>query len=184
MEPFGAALRPIYMDTSHVVVSPAPQFEHPGRWAGRCECADAQARTRPEPPVRALHVVPEPPPAPDAAAIAAREFAIAAMTVVLEVMDRRRPVSAMAPFVADPVADHVISRGRARHDFRTGSGNRAGLRLRRVHIQITDSGAAEFFGSYTCAERVRAFAGRMATVAKPSKAPRRPPWQIQGLMLD
>ena len=128
------------MDTSNVVVRPAPPFEHPGRWAGRCDCADEATHARIDaPPVRALRVVPSPPPAPDAAAIAAREFAIAAMTVVLEVIDRRRPVSAMAPFVADTVADHVLSRGRAHHSARIGPGNRVGLRLRRVHIQIADN---------------------------------------------
>ncbi len=67
MEPFGARLRPIYMDTSHVVVRPAPQFEHPGRWAGSCECADGAAHLPAQTPVvRALRVVPSPPPAPDA----------------------------------------------------------------------------------------------------------------------
>jgi hypothetical protein len=173
------------MDTSNVVVRPAPPFEHPGRWAGRCDCAEEATHARIDsPPVRALHVVPSPPPAPDAAAIAAREFAIAAMTVVLEVIDRRRPVSAMAPFVADTVADHVLSRGRAHHGARIGPGNRVGLRLRRVHIQIADAGAAEFFGSYTCGERVRAFAGRMTMVTKPPKRARSPHWQICGLMLD
>lgn len=203
MEPIGCVLRPINMDTSRVVVRPAPQFEHPGRWAAPCECTAQDPVVNGSPPSRAsarvLRAVPPAPgSAPDRVAVSAREFAIAAMTVVLEVIDRRRPVSALEPLVSSPVADHVISRSRARYEARAASGSvqgagAAGLRLHRVHIQFVDNGAAEFFGSYTRGERVRAFAGRMAATAttkgaavkgRPKPDARRPAWQIQGLMLD
>ena len=184
----------MYMDISSVVVRPAPQFEHPGRWATACECGDGAERphaTRPPAPGR-LRAVPTADRraadtaadrrAADTASASAREFVIAAMTVVLEVVDRRRPVTALRPLVAAPVVDHVLSRGRARHESRTAPGPAArtaaaGLRLRRVHIQFVGDCAAEFFGSYTCGRRVRAFAGRMAVTKAAC-------WQMQGLMLD
>lgn len=175
----------MYMDISSVVVRPAPQFEHPGRWATACECGDGAERphaTRPPAPGRLRAVPTADRRAADTAAASAREFVIAAMTVVLEVVDRRRPVNALRPLVAAPVVDHVLSRGRARHESRTAPGPAArtaaaGLRLRRVHIQFVGDGVAEFFGSYTCGPRVRAFAGRMAVTKATS-------WQMQGLMLD
>lgn len=189
MEPFGAALRPMYMDTSHVVVRPAPRFEHPGRWASACNCGESAGpadvgRSGGAPP--RLRVVDAPEPLLPDAVLAAREFAIAAMTVVLEVVDRRRPVSALRNLVAGPVTDHVITRSRARYEslVAAGAGARTtptGLRLRRVHIQLVGEGTAEFFGSYTCGQRVRAFAGRMVTEKKSGSNPR---WQLQGLMLD
>lgn len=120
-------------------------------------------------------------------AVAAREFAVAAMTVVLEVVDRRRPVTALRPLVAPPVIDHVISRGRSRYDARLAAQSAGqatpGLRLRRVHIQLAADGQAEFFGTYTSGERVRAFAGRLARV-RTKKGARTPSWRIQGLMVD
>ncbi|GED99500.1 hypothetical protein nbrc107697_35390 [Gordonia crocea] len=180
------------------MVRPAPRFEHPGRWAVECGCTapvpveETAADRRADDPVAATRAVADrtPAPGPPAAQLAsARAFAVAAMTVVLEVIDRRRPVGALDPFVAAPVADHVIARGKARHESRALPGSSApGLRLRRVHIQLGVDGAAEFFGSYTCGDRVRAFAGRMGV---PPRGPRRrgragggvPAWQVQGLML-
>ncbi|MFT4200791.1 Rv3235 family protein, partial [Gordonia sp. (in: high G+C Gram-positive bacteria)] len=131
---------------------------------------------------RARPPVPAPP--PDRAAIVAREFAIAAMTVILEVLDRRRPVTALKALVQPPVVDHVITRGRARYEAKLAARHpEPGPRLRRVHIQLTAAGQAEFFGSYACGPRVRAFAGRMA-VPKGTRGRRSAPWRIERLMLD
>ncbi|MFT3900764.1 MAG: Rv3235 family protein [Gordonia sp. (in: high G+C Gram-positive bacteria)] len=179
----------MYMDTQQVVVRPAPPFEHPGQWAQPCACS---ARDRQPPPALVSAAVPPTPPTPPAerSVVGAREFAIAAMTVILEVLDRRRPVVALQPFVAPAVADHVLSRGRAKHEARSA---RAGvvrapdLRLRRLHVQLVAEGQAEFFGSYACGARVRAFAGRMAVPKRrrgKQHAEPAVPWQVRGLMLD
>ncbi|NNG97509.1 Rv3235 family protein [Gordonia araii] len=184
----------MYMETSHVVLRPAPPFEHPGRWAEPCDCATGgPPQRRPERVLRSVPLTTSADQRPsDQIAISAREFAIAAMTVVLEVVDGRRPVTALRPLAAQPVIDHVVTKGRAR--FGSGAATRpgtAGMRLRRVHIQLTDDGQAEFYGSYSCGERVRAFAGRIVT-AKPSgrgtvadaSERAKPRWRVQGLMLD
>jgi hypothetical protein len=90
-------------------------------------------------------------------------FADAALRRVLEVIDRRRPVSQLRPMVAPALIDTVTALARAPHT--------SAARLCRVRVRMVDGadfGAfvdepqAEVFGTYTRGPRVHAIAARIA----------------------
>jgi hypothetical protein len=116
-----------------------------------------------------------PAPAPDAAPLrAAGGFADAALRRVLEVIDRRRPLSQLRPLLAPGLVDSLLP-AVAHHDRRSAA------RLRRVRVQPvgTDGTAAEVAAIYTRDERVRAIACRVEQVATVNGMR----WQIVALHL-
>jgi hypothetical protein len=131
------------------------------------------------PPVTALRAhtqVPVPradrPTGPDSRAAAA--FADAALRRVLEVIDRRRPLTQLRTLLAAGLVDSLL----------TGAGRGADAgpaRLRRVIAQISrpDGTAAEVVGHYARGERVHAIACRIELV--PCATGTR--WQVVALHL-
>jgi hypothetical protein len=101
---------------------------------------------------------PEPPwSGPDTRAAAA--FADAALRRVLEVIDRRRPLSQLRPLLASGLVDSLLT-GAARGT------ERGPARLRRVIAQTSspDGTAVEIAASYTRGEHVHAIACRIEQV--------------------
>ncbi|WP_273491482.1 Rv3235 family protein [Gordonia otitidis] len=95
-----------------------------------------------------------------AVAIAAREFSVGTLTMIFEVMARRRPASHLQHRVALHVDDQIGALARTRV-----TGEDACIpTVRRVHVQMCDAGAAEIFGTYARQGRSRAFAGRIERV--------------------
>lgn len=112
------------------------------------------------------------PAGPDSRAAAA--FADAALRRVLEVIDRRRPLSQLRRLLAPGLVDSLL----------TGATRGAGggpARLRRVFAQISraDGSAAEVVANYTRGDRVHAIACRIEQV--PSATGVR--WQVAALHL-
>ena len=96
-----------------------------------------------------------------AASARARRAAIAMVTALFEVVDRRRPAAHLGAVVSARLLEHVellVSADLPRTDS-DGPGECA--QVRRVHIQMRGAAAAEVFGSYSRGRRVRAFAGRI-----------------------
>ncbi|MFS0897832.1 Rv3235 family protein [Mycolicibacterium litorale] len=91
------------------------------------------------------------PAAPRAAAV----FADLALRRVLEVLDRRRPLTHLKPVLAPPLLDTVGTLCRSRY------GDPATLRRMRLHS--AGPSAAEVSATYTRGERVRAIAARVET---------------------
>lgn len=113
------------------------------------------------PPVTALHPRPQRPvrpglhqPGPDTRAAAT--FADAALRRVLEVVDRRRPLSQLRPLLAPGLVDSLLSGA-------VGGAEDSPARLRRVLAQISrpDGTAAEVTAKYTRGRRVHAIACRI-----------------------
>ena len=133
------------------------------------------------PPVTELRRrrVPEPipPPVPSEEARkqtqAAATFADAALRRVLEVIDRRRPLTQLRPLMAAGLVETLLS-GAGRHSA-------AGVaRLRRVRAQVTGPGGdAEVAAHYTRGQRVHAIACRVTQISSPTG----PRWQVVALHL-
>src|SRR5262245_66697178 len=100
-------------------------------------------------PVRPVPRDPLPPPA-------AVAFADAALRRVLEVVDRRRPIAQLPPLVTPALIDPVPAMTRVPHT--------AAATLRRGRVRMVDGEAAEVFGTYNPADRVRGIAGRIEHV--------------------
>jgi hypothetical protein len=106
---------------------------------------------------RHLHLaspLPEPAAAPAAAA-----FADTALRRVLEVIDKRRPMTQLRTLLADELLDAVITLARTAHP--------AAAVLRRVRLRVVDRNGevAEVFAAYSRGERVRAIAARVELVS-------------------
>jgi hypothetical protein len=120
---------------------------------------------------------PIPPPAPSEEARkqtqAAATFADAALRRVLEVIDRRRPLTQLRPLMAAGLVETLLS-GAGRHSA-------AGVaRLRRVRAQVTGPGGdAEVAAHYTRGQRVHAIACRVTQISSPTG----PRWQVVALHL-
>jgi len=83
-------------------------------------------------------------------------FADAALRRVLEVIDRRRPISQLKDVLATGLVDSVLSANR-----RIGSPAAVAV-LRRVRLQpVSGLAAAEVFGSYSRGQRMHAIACRI-----------------------
>ncbi|WP_299566390.1 Rv3235 family protein [uncultured Mycolicibacterium sp.] len=116
------------------------------------------------------HREPVPPPA-------AARFADAALRQVLEVIDRRRPVThlraVLAPTVFDEVLTHLGTRPRGR----------PAAVLRRVrlrcpgHSGTAEPGAAEVFATYSRGGRIRVIAARVERVPGADR------WQVVALQI-
>jgi hypothetical protein len=104
---------------------------------------------------------------------AAATFADAALRRVLEVIDRRRPLTQLRPLMAAGLVETLLS-GAGRHSA-------AGVaRLRRVRAQVTGPGGdAEVAAHYTRGQRVHAIACRVAQISSPTG----PRWQVVALHL-
>lgn len=105
-------------------------------------------------------------------AAAASLFADAALRRVLEVVDRRRPVTQLRPLLTPALVDAVGSMSRM-----SRSRNTAPATLRRVRLRPAgpDATAAEVFATYTRGDRVRAVAARIELGADGDR------WQIVAL---
>ena len=90
-------------------------------------------------------------------------FADAALRRVLEVIDRRRPVSQLRPLLAPGLVDSVLSVGRAVTGCAGGHPGTAVLRRMRLQPAGRDipETAAEVFGTYSRGDRVHAIACRV-----------------------
>ncbi|KNA91595.1 hypothetical protein ABW18_10525 [Gordonia jacobaea] len=95
-----------------------------------------------------------------AAAIAAREFSVGTLTMIFEVISRRRPASHLQHRVGMQVDDQIDALARAR----AAGDDMCIPTVRRVHVQMCDAGTAEIFGTYSRQGRSRAFAGRIERV--------------------
>ncbi|MCX2934408.1 Rv3235 family protein [Mycobacterium sp. CVI_P3] len=103
---------------------------------------------------------------------AAAGFADAALRRVLEVIDRRRPLSQLRPLLAAGLVDSLLP-AVTRHE------GRGAARLRRLRIQPVDSegSAAEVAASYSRDDRIHAIACRVEQVATPTGVR----WQVVAL---
>ena len=119
---------------------------------------------------------PMPPPAPSAQTRKqiqdAATFADAALRRVLEVIDRRRPLTQLRPLMATGLVETLLS---------GAHGGDGMARLRRVRAQLAGPGgdAAEVAGHYTRGPRVHAIACRVERVDTPTGAR----WQVVALHL-
>lgn len=100
-------------------------------------------------------------------------FTDAALRRVLEVIDRRRPVTQLRSLLAPNLVDSVLSAGLG------VAGHDGAARLRRVRLQPVGSSdtAAEVFGTYSRGERVHAIACRVERVTESSP----PRWLVVAL---
>ncbi|WP_025735769.1 Rv3235 family protein [Mycobacterium genavense] len=86
-------------------------------------------------------------------------FADAALRRVLEVIDHRRPVTALRPLLVPGLVDSVLAVSQSR------AGRQAAAVLRRMRLQPVGhrdpQSAAEVFGCYSRGDRVHAIAARV-----------------------
>lgn len=121
---------------------------------------------------RMLHAVP-PVSAPPDQLRAAGAFADAALRRVLEVIDRRRPVSQLRPLLAGGLTDAVL----ALHRLVPASEGTAVLRRIRMQAAAHDGSAVEVSATYTRGDRVHAIACRVEQLTGPTGLR----WQIVAL---
>lgn len=138
-------------------------YEPPARAVSRRLPAPLQPRRRQPaktpPPERKRPVVPSP------TLRAAVAFADAALRRVLEVIDRRRPITQLYPLLAAGLVDSVLSG----HPVAPGkTGRTEAAILQRVRAQAVESDdlptAVEVFGTYRRGRRVHALACRIERV--------------------
>lgn len=109
-------------------------------------------------------------PAEDPRLRAAAAFADAAVRRVLEVLERRRPVTQLRALLAAGLVDSLVPAG-------TRSALHQPARLRRVRVQLAGDHAAEVSASYSRGERVHAIACRIEQVSTPTG----PRWLVVAL---
>jgi hypothetical protein len=123
----------------------------------------------PAPTPAALHRTPRRAlrPVSPAASVVARPpeaagFADAALRRVLEVLDRRRPITQLRPMLTPPLMDMVFTLSRSAAPDKAAVLRRVRLRTAAVDEQEPHyATAAEVFAAYTRGHRVRAIAGRI-----------------------
>ncbi|MGC4961999.1 Rv3235 family protein [Gordonia sp. DT101] len=145
------------METPRVLIRPAPPYEPPVRSAE----ADRPSAPRAPAGVRRREAING-----SARAVEARRFAVGTVTLVLEVLDRRRGVNQLDGVVTQQLLAELTALARVHGPVRPSSGAPPHVMdnaatLRRVHVQMRGPGAAEVFGSCRRGERVRAFAARI-----------------------
>lgn len=146
-------------------VSPVIDYEPPVLSAAVCQ-STTPLRSRGRRAQRALGHTGVRRPAPPRTAVM---FADAALRRVLEVIDRRRPVAQLRPWLAPALTDTVIAltrsprpRGAARSSSGATSATLRRLRVRMVESTTPlDDPACEVFGTYTRGPRVLAIAARI-----------------------
>ena len=104
---------------------------------------------------------------------AAATFTDAALRSVLEVIDRRRPITQLRPMLSTGLIDSVVSFARA------APARQSGAVLRRVRLQAIapDERAFEVSASYTRGPRLHAVACRVEQVSTPQGGA----WQVVAL---
>ncbi|GFG51682.1 hypothetical protein CQY20_10455 [Mycolicibacterium agri] len=107
-----------------------------------------------------------PPAAPDIAPPpAAASFADAALRRVLEVIDRRRPITQLRPLLTPRLLDMVFTQARSSGPVKAAVLRRVRLRTAAVDENEPDQPvAAEVFATYTRGPRMRAIAGRIEVI--------------------
>lgn len=110
------------------------------------------------------------PPGPDPRARAAATFADAALRRVLEVIDRRRPLSQLRPLMGSGLVDSLLPLMAVR--------TAGTARLRRVIAQPIGD-CAEIAANYTRGDRLHAIACRV----QQTQGPAGPRWQVVALHL-
>ncbi|MDG4664298.1 Rv3235 family protein [Mycobacterium sp. 236(2023)] len=149
-----AVLPPAAWTTSPIIdYEPAPHPFTPRP----CPTPSGAALHRPSPhTLRAPRPAVQEIPPPQSAVV----FAESALRRVIEVIDRRRPISQLRPLMTPFLIDCVIARSCAP---RTGSAALRRVRVRSVHaVDVADEvTAAEVFASFTRSGRVHAVAGRI-----------------------
>ncbi|ORX03085.1 hypothetical protein AWC29_18435 [Mycobacterium triplex] len=102
-------------------------------------------------------------------------FADAALRRVLEVIDHRRPVTALRPLLVPGLVDSVLAVSRSR------AARQAAAVLRRMRLQPVGhrdpQSAAEVFGCYSRGDRVHAIAARVEKLPTSSGVR----WQVVAL---
>ena len=89
-------------------------------------------------------------------------FADAALRRVLEVLDRRRPITQLRPMLTPPLMDMVFTLSRSAAPDKAAVLRRVRLRTAAVdEREPHHATAAEVFATYTRGHRVRAIAGRI-----------------------
>ncbi|MGU3431531.1 Rv3235 family protein [Actinomycetes bacterium M1A6_2h] len=107
----------------------------------------------------------------------AREFATAALRLVLEVVDRRRGASTLAHLLSPAVVGMAGALAIA-----NVPGRHLGVAvLQRVHVSVVAANHAEIFGTYTRGDRVFAIA---AGARYRRSAGRAPSWSMTSLRLS
>jgi len=93
---------------------------------------------------------------------AARAFAVSAVTMVLEVLDRRRPLAHLTGVAVGHIVDQIAVLTTARAAITRPPGTvPATAALARVHLQWSGPDAAEITASYARGPRVHALAARI-----------------------
>jgi hypothetical protein len=158
-----------------VAVVPVVDYEPPPRDVQHCKPVPATALRRPGARASGRPAGHHPVAAMSPTLRAAADFADAALRRVLEVIDRRRPVTQLRPLLTSGLVDSVLALNR-------GAVNRQGAAvLRRVRLQavgLNDAAkAAEVFGTYSRGRRVHAIACRVEQLP-PADGNR---WQVVAL---
>lgn len=117
----------------------------------------------------AVHDQPPPHPVDDPRIRVAATFADAVLRRVLEVIDRRRPMSQLRPLLAPGLVDSLLS-------VRVPDAGMPG-RLRRVLAQPIGDHAAEVAANYSRGQQVHAIACRIEQISTPTG----PRWQVVAL---
>lgn len=124
---------------------------------------------------------PSAPPKPEAVNVEIRHFATSAIKLVLEVMDRRRPVSQLERVALPHITDQFrVLLGAGEHHRRPATST-----VMRVHTQSSKADAAEITVIYSRGDRVHAMGARVERRSVPVRAvtpggPRRraPRWML------
>jgi Family of unknown function (DUF6459) len=157
-------------------VTPVVDYEPPRRDVPHCrQSSQATLRRRARAPRRPYPGQPrrqpqaptaEDTPVPSAPMRQAAIFADAALRLVLEVIDRRRPAAQLRPMLAPGLVDSVLSIGRSTAGHALGREGAAVLR--RMRLQASGhrdpEAAAEVFGAYSRGDRIHAIACRVEQV--------------------
>ncbi|MGJ0117631.1 Rv3235 family protein [Williamsia sp. MIQD14] len=146
------------------LIGPIPQCEPeplsvspPPVHAGRTNTdRPSTPRRPPAPPVGA--------PVADRVDPSARTFAVSALTRVLEVIDRRRPVAHLAAVAAPHIIDQVTALMHRPVPTSAPGRRPPTASLLRVHLQWSGPDAAEVTASYARGDRVHAVAARVQRV--------------------
>ncbi|MEW5808662.1 MAG: Rv3235 family protein [Actinomycetota bacterium] len=145
-----ASLSPLTWITAPVIdYEPAP---HP--LGQPCPTPSGSALHRARDHARAHRSAPRETPPPKSAVT----FAEAALLLVIEVIDRRRPIAQLRPLMPPALIDRVLVRARVAH---TGSATLHRVRVRAVHTGADETTAAEVFASFSRSGRVHAIAARI-----------------------
>jgi hypothetical protein len=168
--------RPSQTDREAFAVMPVVDYEPPARDLRQCGPPSRTALRRPNTHVQQRHSSKHTGPGGSSTtSVQLRQaacFADAALRRVLEVLDRRRPVTQLHGLLAAGLVDSVLCANR----FTAGHDDSAVLR--RLRLQAAGApdrvAAAEVFGSYSRGRRIHAIACRIEQVKDGS-------WQVVAL---